>query len=208
MDAAQHAALRSEIAQLSGAIDQQRSRIAHRGSMRGRGRGRHRSLVLTHTPTDQWVHRRTNRSLALVNSSVYAPDRPRAPANSGEVLVDGVPFVFDESGTKLVKRSTLPTTPPAPRQASVHGEAYVRTKRGHLISKALVIERRAARAQHERTQRLAALGQQIGRAHQQQRAMQRAKAPPQLCTYYTRTCLLYTSPSPRDQRGSRMPSSA
>ena len=24
----------------------------------------------------------------------------------------------------------------------------------------------------------------------------------------TRTCLLYTSPSPRDQRGSRMPSSA
>ena len=25
---------------------------------------------------------------------------------------------------------------------------------------------------------------------------------------YIRTCLLYTSPSPRDQRGSRMPSSA
>ena len=25
---------------------------------------------------------------------------------------------------------------------------------------------------------------------------------------YTLTCLLYTSPSPRDQRGSRMPSSA
>ena len=27
-------------------------------------------------------------------------------------------------------------------------------------------------------------------------------------SYYTYTCLLYTSPSPRDQRGSRMPSSA
>ena len=27
-------------------------------------------------------------------------------------------------------------------------------------------------------------------------------------TEYTQTCLLYTSPSPRDQRGSRMPSSA
>ena len=27
-------------------------------------------------------------------------------------------------------------------------------------------------------------------------------------TYYPRICLLYTSPSPRDQRGSRMPSSA
>ena len=26
--------------------------------------------------------------------------------------------------------------------------------------------------------------------------------------YYDRVCLLYTSPSPRDQRGSRMPSSA
>ena len=25
---------------------------------------------------------------------------------------------------------------------------------------------------------------------------------------FTKTCLLYTSPSPRDQRGSRMPSSA
>ena len=27
-------------------------------------------------------------------------------------------------------------------------------------------------------------------------------------TYLARVCLLYTSPSPRDQRGSRMPSSA
>ena len=27
-------------------------------------------------------------------------------------------------------------------------------------------------------------------------------------SYYTKCCLLYTSPSPRDQRGSRMPSSA
>ena len=29
-----------------------------------------------------------------------------------------------------------------------------------------------------------------------------------LSLYENRTCLLYTSPSPRDQRGSRMPSSA
>ena len=28
------------------------------------------------------------------------------------------------------------------------------------------------------------------------------------CPWAHRTCLLYTSPSPRDQRGSRMPSSA
>ena len=32
--------------------------------------------------------------------------------------------------------------------------------------------------------------------------------PRRLGDAYTRTCLLYTSPSPRDQRGSRMPSSA
>ena len=28
------------------------------------------------------------------------------------------------------------------------------------------------------------------------------------CSYVSKICLLYTSPSPRDQRGSRMPSSA
>ena len=28
------------------------------------------------------------------------------------------------------------------------------------------------------------------------------------CDVYVKSCLLYTSPSPRDQRGSRMPSSA
>ena len=34
--------------------------------------------------------------------------------------------------------------------------------------------------------------------------------PPEVVTLvqYIRTCLLYTSPSPRDQRGYRMPSSA
>ena len=31
---------------------------------------------------------------------------------------------------------------------------------------------------------------------------------PRLTGIVTTTCLLYTSPSPRDQRGSRMPSSA
>ena len=32
--------------------------------------------------------------------------------------------------------------------------------------------------------------------------------PPAVDIYYVAGCLLYTSPSPRDQRGSRMPSSA
>ena len=31
---------------------------------------------------------------------------------------------------------------------------------------------------------------------------------PRLATSWSKSCLLYTSPSPRDQRGSRMPSSA
>ena len=34
------------------------------------------------------------------------------------------------------------------------------------------------------------------------------QADPSLAAEYTSRCLLYTSPSPRDQRGSRMPSSA
>ena len=36
----------------------------------------------------------------------------------------------------------------------------------------------------------------------------RSKKQAELCAVIDATCLLYTSPSPRDQRGSRMPSSA
>ena len=86
----------SEIAQLSGAIDRQRSLIAGqpehrdvhgsrparaaqvrgRGRARGRGLGygsipRHRSLVLSRDPKDEWVHRRSKKSMTLVNSAVY-----------------------------------------------------------------------------------------------------------------------------------------
>lgn len=243
----------SEIAQLSGAIDRQRSLIAGqpehrdvhgsrparaaqvrgRGRARGRGLGygsipRHRSLVLSRDPKDEWVHRRSKKSMTLVNSAVYEPPkehrfRAEAPSmhrgHRSEVVVDGVPFVFDESGTKLVKKSTLganasssvmvtptaasaatgesadtsasvtqapPPTPTIPRQTSINGQAFVRTKNGNLINKALVLERREARARHERMQRLAKLGQKLGHAHKQQRALERAKTP-QLCTYYTRT---------------------
>ena len=35
-----------------------------------------------------------------------------------------------------------------------------------------------------------------------------AKEDPKVVIEHLETCLLYTSPSPRDQRGSRMPSSA
>ena len=108
----------------------------------------------------------------------------------GEVLVDGVPFMFDETGTKLVKKSTMPaepsTAPPTaatPLRASVNGEAYVRTKSGNLISRALVEERRAARAKSARMARLAALGRMAGERHRKQ-----PQAPrDELCAFFSRT---------------------
>ncbi|KAI3629010.1 hypothetical protein CBS9595_000082 [Malassezia furfur] len=254
----EQAALRSQIAQLSGAIDSRREQIARgrtyvpRGG-RARGHGappasRHRSLVFTHAPRPaadgatagadaprpataaaapstaqatpsspaDWVKRRSAKSMALVNAAVYHPypkppprpaaPRPRAPKHDavrrgdrmGEVLVDGVVFVFDESGTKLVKKSSLPDhagdAPAAhaphahttPLHTSINGTDYVRTKNGNLINKQLVAARRTARAKQARTQRLAKLGKMIA---QVQRARQQRAAPRtrELCAYYTRT---------------------
>ncbi|WFD26587.1 hypothetical protein MNAN1_001570 [Malassezia nana] len=197
MDARQ-AALVSEIAQLSGAIDRQRSRIRGRGgypSVRG---SRHRSLVLGGADENEWIRRRSRRSMALVNRAVYGPiaasseppaERPpstRPPARE-QVMVDGIPFLFDESGTKLIKASLVaPHATTTPRHTSVDGEAYVRTKSGNLISRALVVQRRAARAQQARQKRLAALGQQMGRVHREVRARERAQVR-EVCTFYTRT---------------------
>ena len=72
----------------------------------------------------------------------------------GEVIVDGVKFVFDESGTKLVKKSLAEAQGAAstPLHTSINGEAYIRTKNGNLISQSLVRERRAR-----------AKGKQLGR---------------------------------------------
>ncbi|WFD23305.1 hypothetical protein MEQU1_001994 [Malassezia equina] len=196
------AALLSEIAQLSGAIDRQRSRIRGRGGYTHARPSRHRSLVLRDTDEGEWVRRRSRQSMALVHRAVYEPPRPptetttaeakpaaptRRPARE-QIVVDGVPFVFDESGTKLIKASLVaPHTPTeTPRQTSVDGEAYVRTKSGNLISRALVVQRRAARAQQARQKRLAALGQQMGRVHREVRARQRAQVR-EICTFYTRT---------------------
>lgn len=223
-----HAALVSEIAQLSGAIDRQRSLLAGRGSRRStrppypspRGQrgyarrgapvGRHRSLVYARDANQGWVRKQTKGSMSLVNPAVYdaappstsaaatttaAPSAAAAPAKAPierQVMIDGVPFVFDESGTRLLKKSHVPAptsdtaAPVTPKQASIDGEAFVRTKSGNLISKALVQERRAARERQARLQRLATLGQQLGRAHREQRAIERAKSRA-LCTYYTRT---------------------
>ncbi|WFD30520.1 hypothetical protein MSPP1_001541 [Malassezia sp. CBS 17886] len=171
----------------------------------------------------QWVKRTSSSSVALVNAAVYQPStparedaagahahgnahaRPKVPRRPHdarrEVIVDGVVFVFDGSGTKLVKKSTLPddgasrssadvragegegggpvrmaaaahdaaaqTTRGSldtgtPLFTSVDGQKFIRTKRGNLISHALVAERLAAREKRARIQHLAAAGQQIG----------------------------------------------
>lgn len=161
-----HSALVSEIERLSGAIQSHRAR----GRARVRARPyRNRSLAVSR---DAWVHRRSAGSVSLVNPAVFherarssaarAPTRgaPRARAGArrgrdasvrrgdrmGEVLVDGVTFVFDESGTKLVKKSVAGAPEATPLHTSVNGHAYVRTKRGNLIARELVAQRRAARA--------------------------------------------------------------
>ena len=48
----------------------------------------------------------------------------------------------------------------------------------------------------------------LTKTYLQQAEIDRENLKKQLEFYMSRSCLLYTSPSPRDQRGSRMPSSA
>ncbi|WFD44553.1 hypothetical protein MPSI1_003221 [Malassezia psittaci] len=143
----------------------------------------------------EWVRKRSSKSMALMNAAVYHPyikpprrpvkiphSRPSVPKKDnvrrgdrmGEVLVDGVVFVFDASGTKLVKKSSLASSnehqnddsqegntmdEPAkmqsfassslqsntPLHASVNGTKYIRTKNGNLINQELVTARRLAR---------------------------------------------------------------
>lgn len=109
--------------------------------------------------------------------------------NMGEVIIDGVVFAFDETGTKLVKKASRPaddeeetqatagsapgmsaltsaTTPPSPSKAplrtSINGQSFVRTKRGNLISAQLVEERRTQKENAIRMKKLARMGRQIG----------------------------------------------
>ncbi|WFD00491.1 hypothetical protein MYAM1_003240 [Malassezia yamatoensis] len=116
------------------------------------------------------------RPMTAVHSRSSAPkkDNVRRGDQMGEVLVDGVVFVFDASGTKLVKKSSLASrnehqdaesqkakrmNEPAemqlfassspqsntPLHASVNGTKYIRTKNGNLINQELVTARRLAR---------------------------------------------------------------
>ncbi|WFD05551.1 hypothetical protein MVES1_000881 [Malassezia vespertilionis] len=109
----------------------------------------------------------------------------------GEVVVDGVTFVFDETGTKLVKKGSADApqistaqTSTTPLQTSVHGEDYVRTKRGNLINKKLVVERRATRAKALQAEHSATPAHTVGDVQSKLRPLHTPRA---LCNYYTRT---------------------
>lgn len=96
----------------------------------------------------------------------------------GEVIIDGVVFVFDETGTKLVKKGSVPgeasaapaaasssssssSPSKAPLRTSVNGQSFIRTKRGNLISAELHQQRKAQKESTAKMRRLAAMGDQI-----------------------------------------------
>lgn len=108
------------------------------------------------------------------NNSVRRGDR------MGEVIVDGVVFEFDESGTKLVKKDPQPTAEEreetsqpdssTPLRTSVDGRKFIRTKTGNLISQELLEKRREARKNSEKLKRLGEMGRDIG-SHQKMRCV-------------------------------------
>lgn len=132
----------------------------------------------------------------------------------GEVIVDGVVFEFDESGSKLVKKDPQPTADEGesnsssssnakkdtPLRTSIDGQKYIRTKTGNLISKELLERRKEARKSQNRLKRLGEMGKDIA-SHQQLREgivgkVEGKKAVRKfgLCSFYNKTG--------RDQHGS------
>lgn len=115
---------------------------------------------------------KTSRPKSKSNADVRRGD------NMGEVIIDGVVFVFDESGTKLVKKpaqadnaqeaqssesnSASASTSVAPMRTSVNGQAFVRTKNGNLISAELAEKRKAQKESQIKMKKMEKLGQQIG----------------------------------------------
>lgn len=103
--------------------------------------------------------------------------------NMGEVIIDGVTFEFDETGTKLVKKAARPRSPSpvpshmapsnsdvakaddrqpsTPLKTSVNGQAFVRTKRGNLISVELLAKRKEEKQNAQKLKRLDSIGRQL-----------------------------------------------
>ncbi|PWN21324.1 hypothetical protein BCV69DRAFT_166932 [Microstroma glucosiphilum] len=169
-----------------------------------------------------------NKSLSAVgrNKPKGSSAAVRRGDNMGEVIIDGVVFVFDETGTKLVKKvqqqsdsesasnatgATTATDPAAPGEqasegaggaskaplrTSVNGQAFVRTKRGNLISAELLEKRKAQKESAAKLKRMAALGRQIGDNERIRSSGKKSRnktlskpdqGPKGLCSFFTKT---------------------
>ncbi|CDW98568.1 hypothetical protein [Sporisorium scitamineum] len=136
--------------------------------------------------------------------------------NMGEVVIDGVVFEFDPSGTKLVKKpvqpsssSTIPNTSASstskpgttstavPLKTSINGQDYIRTKRGNLISAELLAKRKAQREAQAKMGRLDKMVGQISAIQATRNASARpnkagsrtldVKKARTLCTFFNKT---------------------
>ncbi|PWN31973.1 uncharacterized protein FA14DRAFT_114954, partial [Meira miltonrushii] len=98
--------------------------------------------------------------------------------NMGEVIIDGVIFEFDESGTKLVKKAdqsstdepakaedeatqSIESSSATPLRTSVNGQQFIRTKTGNLISQALLDQRKENKRNSEKLKKLDQIGKEI-----------------------------------------------
>ncbi|KAJ9476043.1 putative mRNA 3'-end-processing protein YTH1 (putative) [Pseudozyma hubeiensis] len=147
------------------------------------------------------------------------PAKPSASVrrgdNMGEVVIDGVVFEFDPSGTKLVKKPIQPsssdisehpapsssttttgTSTAVPLKTSINGQDYIRTKRGNLISADLLAKRKAQREAQAKMGRLDKMVGQISTIQATRNSSRKAgegsrtldaKKARTLCTFFNKT---------------------
>ncbi|BGP48142.1 hypothetical protein JCM10450v2_004014 [Rhodotorula kratochvilovae] len=103
-----------------------------------------------------------------------APARTPAPAPQREVVIDGVVFVADQRGNKLVRKpdadrasATIAAAGPpspslsTPKRASHLGTTYIRTKAGNLVS--LAFARRRKELADAKREEMSAKGERLDR---------------------------------------------
>uniref|UniRef100_V5EXH2 C3H1-type domain-containing protein n=1 Tax=Kalmanozyma brasiliensis (strain GHG001) TaxID=1365824 RepID=V5EXH2_KALBG len=217
--------LKAEIAKLSGAIQTHKQQGFHQPTYQAYGvpsdgwikrKSTHNmSLVSTSTfqrtePARLAAMEATRKAKAEAkSSSSKQPLKPKGAKSSvrrgdnmGEVVIDGVVFEFDPSGTKLVKKpiqppSDTPTSSAAPEavplKTSINGQSYIRTKRGNLISSALLAKRKTQREASAKMGRLNTMVGQISAIQATRNAGTKGsktldvKKARTLCTFFTRT---------------------
>ncbi|TKY87989.1 hypothetical protein EX895_003085 [Sporisorium graminicola] len=137
----------------------------------------------------------TSGKLAVRGKSAKPSSSVRRGDNMGEVVIDGVVFEFDPSGTKLVKKPIQPsssentqstaaassasaagasTSAAVPLKTSINGQDYIRTKRGNLISAELLAKRKAQREAQAKMGRLDKMVGQISAMQATRNASARA----------------------------------